>query len=289
MRRCAATLLIFTAILFAPQVRAEGFLLGPEYRWPEKNVFLRVGADVVAIPAGVTRWEANDWAQFAGWSAAVGTLMFAGRPSLDVQLDRWMLKNLDDHVPFIWGIPMQAVLWSAIGVGGLGTWWWALFTGNDHLAQGLSLMVEALAVSQVYHLSLKFLIGRDGPDTGDGTGRILGPLNAFRVYPAGTPSGHAATLFSLMSAGLAYFDPPWWVHAVTIGAVSGLIAFHVINHRHFLSDSVWGAAMGWYVGRWVVKHRASELPLRSRETPGQVSVTPVAFERGGGLALTGSF
>ncbi len=277
------------AILWSPQVRAEGFLLGPDYQWPQKNVLVRSAADVLAVPAGVTRWDAADWGQLAGWSAAVGTLMFAGRPSLDVQLDRWMVRHLDDHVPYIWGIPMQIVLWGAIGVGGLGTWWWGLYTGNDDVAQGLSLMVEALAVSQVYHLSLKLLIGRDGPDTGNGLGEILGPRNAFRVYPAGTPSGHAATLFSLMSAGLAYFDPPLWVHVVTTATVSGLIAFHVINHRHFLSDSVWGAAMGWYVGRWVVKHRASDAHARPRDDAGQVSLLPFATERGGGLALSGTF
>jgi hypothetical protein len=287
MARCAWLLLALVALSWPSRGRAEGFLVGPEHRWPHRNVLERVALDVVAIPAGVTRWEVADWAQLAGWSAAVGTLMFVGRPGLDVQLDRWMTQHLDGRVPDIWGIPMQVVLWGGIAAAGLGTWWWSLHTGNAWLAQGCSLMAEALAVSQVYHLSLKFLIGREGPRDGSGLGRILGPRNAFDVYPAGTPSGHAATLFSLMSVGMTYFELPGWVRVGTFAAVSGLLAFRVINHRHFLSDTLWGAAMGWYVGQWVVRHRAAD--AQARATSGRLTVLPLALGRGGGLALAGTF
>lgn len=281
-------LVVLAAVLLASShARAEGLFLGDEHRYTQKNVVVRAAMDVVAIPANAVRWEPADWAQFAGWSLAVGGLMFAGDPVADVQLDRWISRNLDAHVPLVWGAQMQLVLWSSIAVGGLGTWGWSTLAGNDDIAQGISLMAEALAVSQVYHLTLKLLIGREGPDSDGGNALILGPAHSFRLFPAGTPSGHAATLFSLMSAGFAYFQPPLWAQVLGASALGVLISFHVINHRHFLSDSLWGSAMGWYVGQWVVRHRASWL-FGDRRAPA-VTVVPFSNERASGIAISGAF
>ena len=187
---------------------------------------------------------------------------------------------------------MQISLWGAVIAGGVGTYWWSMHTGNREVWQGMSLMGEALAVTQVYHLTLKFITGRDGPGDGDGQGRFLGPRNAFRVYPAGTPSGHAGTLYSLMGAGFAYFRPPWWVQGAGHVLIGGVVAFHVVDLRHFASESLWGAVMGWYVGRWVVRHRASwKFGEGPREEPDDLDVAVVPFVAGGsgGLALAGRF
>lgn len=283
-----AHILVLTCVIATPGVaRAGGVFLEDDYRWANKNVLIRSGLDVVAIPANVVNWEATDWVQFAAWTAAVAGLTFVGNPVWDVQLDRWITANMDPIAPVIWTDPMQVVLWGSIVVGGFSTWGWAWLTGNDDVAQGLSLMGEALAVSQVYHLTFKLLIGREGPTNGEGNAEILGPANALKVYPAGTPSGHAATLMSLMSAGFAYFHPPAWVQAIGYTATGFIIGFHVINHRHFLSDSLWGGAMGWYVGQWVVKHRASWLFGERNEA--RVHVVPFATDRMSGLAISGIF
>ena len=252
---------ILLALSLAAPVTArasdEGIFLGDRYRWAEMNLVGRVLHDVVAIPGNVGQWNAADWAQLGLWGGAVSGLMFAGNPSPDVRIDRWSTAHLDANLPTVWTRPREAALWASIAAGGLGTWAWAAARHRDDVAQGLSLMGEALAVSQIYHLALKLALGRDGPTDGSRNAEILGPLNAFRVYPSGTPSGHAATLYSLMSAGFAYFRPPAWAQVIGHVLVGGLIAFHVVEHNHYLSDSLWGAAMGWYVGQWVVTHRAS--------------------------------
>jgi hypothetical protein len=229
-----------------------------------------------------------DWAQLALWTGAVAVPWFAGEPSLDVRLDRWAGRDVNPGGPTVWNDAMQPALWASIAVGGLGTWWWASATGNDDVAQGMSLMGEALAVTQAYHLTLKLLIGRDGPRDGDHMGRVGGPANAIAIYPGGTPSGHAGTLFSLTSAGFAYFRPPAWAQAIGYAAVGSLVAFHVVDHRHFLSESIAGAAMGWYVGRWVVRHRAS-WRYGERELGPPVSLVALPLAGGAALAATGRF
>jgi membrane-associated phospholipid phosphatase len=266
----------------------EGFLLGEGYRWARMNVVSRVLRDVVAIPANVGAWDGEDWAHLALWTGAVAVPWFAGDPSLDVRLDRWAAREVSSDGPTVWNDAMQPTLWASIAVGGFGAWAWASATGNDDVAQGMSLMGEALAVTQVYHLTLKLLVGRDGPRDGDHTGRVKGPANAIAVYPGGTPSGHAATLFSLTSAGFAYFRPPAWAQAIGYAGIGSLIAFHVLDNRHFLSEAIAGASLGWYVGRWVVRHRASwRYGERAREPRVAVVALPVAG--GAVLAATGKF
>jgi hypothetical protein len=266
----------------------EGPFLGERYRWAAMPVLPRVLNDLVAIPANVPAWSAGDWAELAAWTAGVAALMAPLDDPYDARLDRWIRREMTPHLPVVWNDVMQPLLWGGIAVGGLGTWWWAASSGRDDIAQGLSLMGEALAVTQAYHLTFKLLIGREGPTNGDGRGQILGPFQAVSIYPAGTPSGHAGTLYSLMSAGFAYYRPPAWLQVGGHLVVGGLVAFHVIDHRHFLSDVVWGGAMGWYVGRWVVAHRSSPVAGRpaGASRAGGLTVIPFLARGGGGLAAS---
>jgi membrane-associated phospholipid phosphatase len=265
-----------------------GVFLGPEYRWAEMPVVQRVLYDLVAIPANVPRWSVGDFATFGLWAGAVAALAAPGSPSLDVRIDRWSRAHVSRTDPVVWTGPMQGVLWASLAVGTLGTWGWAIATDHRDIAQGLSLMGESLAVFQAYHVASKLVLGRDGPMDGDGLGTFRGPVNAVRVYPAGMPSGHAGTLYSLASAGLAYFDPPLWGHLVVHAAAAVIVAGHVIDHRHFASESLAGAAMGWYTGQWVVRHRASRLdePTVGRAPGPRVAIAPLVQAGATGVALT---
>jgi hypothetical protein len=262
-------------------VQDEGRFLGPRYRWGEMTVLRRVLWDLVAIPANVDRWSRDDWLAFGAVAVVVGGLWFGGNPSPDVRLDHWLGVHVGS--PPVWNDYSQPLLWAGIAVGGLGTWWWAAAHQRWDIAQGFSLMGEALAVTQIYHVTLKVLIGREGPQNGDGQGRVLGPFQALRYYPGGTPSGHAGTLYSLLGAGLAYFRPPLWVEVTGHVVAASLVVAHVMQHRHYLSESIWGATMGWSIGRWVVRHRASPEHMPGNQR--QVAVTLLPLRGGLGVAV----
>jgi PAP2 superfamily len=267
----------------------SGVFLGPEYRWAEMPVVKRVIYDVVAIPANVPRWSAGDFLTLGFWGGTVAALAYPAAPSLDVRIDRWSHEHVSKENPVVWTGPMQATLWSTLAVGALGTWGWAAATDHREIAQGMSLMGESVAVFQVYHLTSKMLLGRDGPEDGDGQGTFRGPANALRVYPAGMPSGHSGTIYSIASSGLAYFDPPVWVHVLAHVVAGGIVAAHVIDHRHFASESLAGAVMGWYTGQWVVRHRASRLeesPSVGRGAGPRVVLAPLAGVGASGVALS---
>ncbi|WP_248355904.1 phosphatase PAP2 family protein [Anaeromyxobacter oryzae] len=287
---CLAAALAAAAIGAPPAVALgdeprPSFGLGDGTRYDDRNVIARVLLDVVAIPADVPRWSAEDAIPLA-LVLDTSVALMVDDPSADVRLDRWISSEVDPHLPLVWNDVMQPVLWAGIAVGGFGTWWWAATHDRAYVAQGMSLMGEAVAVSQVYHLAVKFAVGREGPRDGDRTGRVHGPATAFRVYPAGTPSGHAATLYALLSAGTAYFEPPMWAQVGLHTLVGGVVVFHVIDHRHFLSESLLGSTLGWSVGRWVVLHRAS--PARDRRGP-SLGVAPLPVAGATGVSLVGRF
>ncbi|ABC83853.1 phosphatase PAP2 family protein [Anaeromyxobacter dehalogenans] len=279
------------ALALAPASAAgaePGPFLGEGTRYADLPVVRRVLLDLVAIPADAPRWSAPD---AAGLALALGSglaLMWPARPSADVRLDRWITRELNPHLPLVWNDVVQPALWGGIAVGGLGTWWLATRRGDAYVAQGCSLMAEALTVAQAYHVTVKLLVGREGPRDGDGEGRVLGPRASLRLYPAGTPSGHAATLYALLSSGTAYFEPPLAAQLGLHALVGGLVAFHVVDHRHFLSDSLLGSVLGWSVGRWVVLHRRSGPDAPRSRGPSALALVPLPLPSGGGLALAGA-
>lgn len=256
---------------------------GPRYRYNELNVFARIGADLVAIPAGVGQWDAADWSKFGAVVVPTVALMWPGDPSLDVQIQRWVQ---DQQTPG-WDVFFPWLENTAMSVGTLiyvGAFWgigW--ITGDDTILELASLSSEALTVTQTYHVTMKILLGREGPLLSNREGLIHGPTTRF--YPSGTPSGHAATTGALLGVLSEYFDN-WAVSAAAIAGTTYVSASLVYNDQHFVSDVVWGASMGWSVGAWVVRHRST----RYRDTDDgvqRITIMPMAFPSGAGAMVGG--
>lgn len=260
------------AALAMPEPCSPGILLGDELRYPTTWVGPRVAFDLAAIPANIPRWQLKDWGVFAAVTGATIALMWPTGPSPDVRIDRWIARKMDPWMPDLWRPTNQAILLGGLGLGGVVTWGVAHAQHKDALAEGISLVMESVAVAEVLHLVLKFLIGREGPGDGDGLGSVLGPSAAPRLYPAGTPSGHFASLYAVVGAAEAYWRPHWAVSTLIHLAVGAAALTNVINHRHYLSDIVAGGAMGYATGYWVVRHRASRYAAK-RGSRTQLRVT----------------
>lgn len=273
-----------------------GPFIGQGWRYGQKGLIPRTFSDLVAVPANAAHWQPRSWILLSAVAVPVSAGMLPLDPSVDARLDAWMYEETDAYVPFIWGMEMQTVLWGGMAVGGLGTWGAAHLFDWPDVAEGMSLSIEALAVSQLYHLGIKLMLGREGPEHGDALGLFWGPGRSLELFPAGTPSGHAATLFSVLGATQVYFQPPLAVAILTHGAVGTLVTFHVLNHRHFASDSLWGSALGYSVGVWVVRHRSTRFayiggrPVRIDRSPVTVGFAPWQPPEGGlGLAIGGTW
>jgi hypothetical protein len=116
-------------------------------------------------------------------------------------------------------------------------------------------LIQSLAMAEALTQTLKYATRRERPDHSG--------HNSF-------PSGHAAETFAFATAlerhlGWRYFVPAYTFASYV--AISRLPA-----DRHWLSDAVFGSAVGIIAGRTVTSHEASPYP---------VAVAPVA----GGLAV----
>jgi hypothetical protein len=264
-----------------PRVQ-PGLFLGDEFRYGNKALPLRVLADLVAIPAGMARWEAPDWAAFSLVTLATGALMLPLDHPLDARLQHSLRDALGPERFKVWtplgDVLVHVGLWGTMA----GILAWGLLKDDPRSVQLVSLTIEAFAVTQAFHLTFKLLLGREGPRDGQGLGRIFGPAESLKLFPAGTPSGHVSSFYAMMGVATAYLDNPALTLALhAVGLV--FAATIVTDDYHFLSDVIWGGAMGYAIGQWVVHHRSSQAGMPAKGGP-LFMVMPMVSPGGAGLA-----
>lgn len=123
----------------------------------------------------------------------------------------------------------------------------------SHLGMDL---IEALAMSEALTQTLKYTTKRERPD---GSGK-----NSF-------PSGHAADTFAFATALERHLN---WKYAVPAYVFSSYVAISRLPaNRHWLSDAVFGSAVGIIAGRTVTSHEAERpYPVAVTVIPGGVAV-----------------
>ena len=123
----------------------------------------------------------------------------------------------------------------------------------SHLGMDL---LESLAMSETIVQTVKFATRRERPD---GSGK-----NSF-------PSGHAADTFAFATALERHLN---WRFSVPAYAFASYVAISRLPaNRHWLSDAVFGSAVGIIAGRTVTSHES--------QRPYPISVTAVP----GGMAI----
>lgn len=300
---CAALLCVATmssaraaegegALEFPPH--RHTFLVGDEYRWRQAELLPRgvlpafgqiarnIAFDLLALPAGVSNVDAHDLAGTLAVSAFTIALMAGPLPvDAQLQLESHRLFGLPETRFRLWTPLFDSLFFASIAVASFGTFFVGFLVKQPEWIEVTALMLEAFALGQFFHLVPKLLLGREGPKDADGLGVIWGPRRGFELFPAGTPSGHAITLYALMGVLSTYYANPWLTAGFQVlGA--GLTAMMLVDDYHFASDLIWGAAMGWALGDWVVRHRSSRF---ASHPGGPTRLLPIVEPRTGTVAL----
>jgi len=294
----------------------RGLFIGQQWRYQQKVKFLpwlrdfalRVLADIVSIPTSVLRWTPLDYATF-GVGVAVPVTMsipidgqsldsrvqFAARkvmggPNCDYAAETHnsqLCDNPPTKRPRVWTLPSDTAIISVVMATPVVMMLIAaLPEGGEPFVEVGALALEALAVTQVYHVSLKLLTGREAPLARTGMGEYFGPTRIS--FPDGTPSGHAATLFAIAGVYATYFHT-WWLQTLILGSAAVLSTFLMLDDTHFTSEVIVGAAMGYLVGRWVVEHRSSRYAYGANGLPVRLAAVSPVPVRGDGLAFAATF
>ena len=112
-------------------------------------------------------------------------------------------------------------------------------------------LIQAIAMSEIITESLKYATGRERPDQSGAT--------SF-------PSGHAADTFAFATALERHLG---WRYAVPAYLLASYVATSRLPaNRHWLSDVVFGSAVGIIAGRTVTSHEAQPFPVVVSVLPG---------------------
>ncbi len=135
------------------------------------------------------------------------------------------------------------------------------FTGPGTFRAATYDMAQAVIVDSVYTTIAKHAVNRTRPDGSDNL--------SF-------PSGHTSSAFAMATVAEAHFGPKVGVPAYLAAGFIG--ASRIQSDKHYLSDVIAGAALGYIVGRTVVRENGE--PLR-RKT--QIQLVPSTDASGTGV------
>jgi membrane-associated phospholipid phosphatase len=142
------------------------------------------------------------------------------------------------------------------------------FTGGPRFRAMTYDMLDAAVVNFTYTQILKVTVGRERPDGSDN--------QSF-------PSGHTSQAFAMASVAQHHYG---WKIGVPAYALAGLMgASRIHEDKHWLSDVVAGAALGYIAGRTVV--RVNGRPLERFASGGAtLSVSPIVSRHARGLQMS---
>lgn len=137
------------------------------------------------------------------------------------------------------------------------TWGIGKMVGNNEVSHVALDALRAIGESEAMLQTLKYTVRRERPDHSSGY--------AF-------PSGHSADTFAVATVIDRHLGLKWSILAYTVSSYVAMSRLH--DNVHYLSDVVFGAALGIATGRTVTRHGSTNF-----------SVVPIVVPRGGGLMV----
>ncbi len=105
----------------------------------------------------------------------------------------------------------------------------------------------------------------------------LGPFKSFKS--TSFPSGHAMRSFALASTVAGFYPEKKWVGIVSYSLATMTSLGRVVSKEHWASDVIVGAALGYFIGRGVVKFNEKIGNISN------VEIQPIATNYGLGVVI----
>lgn len=125
-------------------------------------------------------------------------------------------------------------------------------TRNERFREAGLMSFESLINSTIVEEVLKVTTDRERPLEGTGEGRFFHSPNRIN---AGFPSGHTINTFALASIFAHEYHDKLWVKIVVYTYAGVVGGARMAADKHFPSDTLAGAAMGWFIGDYIYGKR----------------------------------
>ncbi|MCX6635875.1 MAG: phosphatase PAP2 family protein [Acidobacteria bacterium] len=149
---------------------------------------------------------------------------------------------------------------------------------DDRLRETGLLGAEALANGFVVSTVFKVATERQRPLEGEGSGRFWTRSGRFWNTGASFPSGHSTQVWAVASVVAHQYPRPRVIPVVAYGVATAVMASRFTARKHFASDVVAGAAIGWFIGNYVF-HKRHRRPLDSPRSKSGEVVSHAGFGR----------
>ena len=146
---------------------------------------------------------------------------------------------------------------------------------DDPKARRASLFaVESLAISGAFTWTTKLAAQRPRPFTGESPSTWNGPK--LKISDTSFPSGHTTAAFSVASVLAEEYGNNPFVPPIAYGLATLTGLARIYDDKHWASDAFFGGAIGYFVGKAVVRYH-------SVQSDTAVKILPTVSQQGFGL------
>jgi membrane-associated phospholipid phosphatase len=226
-------------------------------------------SDTARIVVSPTTWDGSDWL-----TAALVVGAASGISLADADIKNFSHRNqnaIDDSF---------ANIGNSIGnplfvLPPLGLFYLYGHIYDDQIARRTALLaVESLAVSGFFTWTLKEILQRPRPATAESSTTWNGPGKKIGDYSF--PSGHTTVAFSVASVLADQYDSNPYIAPIAYGLATLTGLSRIYSDKHWASDAFFGAAIGYYTGKAVVRYHAADGATA-------LKLIPVVSQQGFGL------
>ena len=247
-----------------------------------KTYFILIGSDIKQQLTAPFHTNKKGWGKVAKFG-----LLFAATTFLDEPANRYS-ENLSENNPAIGSISSYVTRFGgdfeAYTLLGLGTY--GFIFKNEKIKTTTLLATQAYITTGAMERLLKFLAGRQRPNyidpkTNENEPTFHGPFFQFKKDENGDkitnsaysafPSGHSAVAFAAATVFAMEYSKTPVVGIISYSAATLIGLSRLTENRHWLTDVLSGAALGYLCGKQVVNNFHRYAKLKSGEKQNSVS------------------
>jgi membrane-associated phospholipid phosphatase len=245
---CSIVLLIFPSFALSARAEAKKSVIKEtaDHIWRDQQ-------RIFTAPLRTSRNDLIVWS-IAGTSLLVLAPHWGGNSSLDERFERNINRESGPNRSFLQAIThagdAPVLLGSSLAMYGVGYW-----GGYPKLATGSLHTFEGLIDTGIILTLVKMLAGRSRPIDHPIDSHFHGPVGFFASSNNDSfPSGHAAMSFAAATI-VSHESGNRWVGLSAYSLASVVSYSRIYVEKHWASDVIAGAVLGYSVGVLVEKHR----------------------------------
>jgi membrane-associated phospholipid phosphatase len=225
--------------------------------------------DTGKILVSPANWDGSDWLKAGLVVGATTGLYLADTDIRNIaQRNQGSIGNKFDSVGNALGDPLYTL--PPLGLFYL----YGHFNEDPKARQTSLLAVESLAISGAFTWTLKEIAQRPRPNSGESSTTWYGPTRNIADYSF--PSGHSTVAFSIASVIAEEYGNNPYVPPIAYGLATLTGLSRIYGNNHWTSDVFIGGAIGYFVGKAVVRYHTA-----LGDTP--IKILPTVSQQGFGL------